>query len=129
MPPAFILSQDQTLQKFMFLFFIVCLSQFRFVRFLSLRNCVLLFAYSFMFSFQRPTDSLEPLCIISFQNCCVNIFIQNILRFFNDIKWWMGTVSNRRTLREQIYSLPRLASSLPIHLLRLFHSAYLFYYN
>ena len=27
----------------------------------------------------------------------------------------MGTVSNRRTLREQIYSLPRLASSLPIH--------------
>ena len=29
----------------------------------------------------------------------------------------MGTVSNRRTLREQIYSLPRLASSLPIHIL------------
>lgn len=29
----------------------------------------------------------------------------------------MGTVSNRRTLREQIYSLPRLASSLPIHFL------------
>ena len=27
----------------------------------------------------------------------------------------MGTVSNRRTLREQIYSLPRLASSLPNH--------------
>ena len=30
----------------------------------------------------------------------------------------MGTVSNRRTLREQIYSLPRLASSLPIHIYR-----------
>ena len=28
----------------------------------------------------------------------------------------MGTVSNRRTHREQIYSLPRLASSLPIQL-------------
>ena len=32
----------------------------------------------------------------------------------------MGTVSNRRTLREQIYSLPRLASSLPIHFIAYF---------
>ncbi len=31
-------------------------------------------------------------------------------------KWWRGTDSNRRTQREQIYSLPRLATSLPLHL-------------
>lgn len=31
-------------------------------------------------------------------------------------RWWRGTVSNRRTLWEQIYSLPRLASSLPLRL-------------
>ena len=28
--------------------------------------------------------------------------------------WWRGTDSNRRTLRERIYSPPRLASSLPL---------------
>ncbi len=30
-------------------------------------------------------------------------------------KWWRGTDSNRRTLRERIYSPPRLATSLPLH--------------
>jgi hypothetical protein len=30
-----------------------------------------------------------------------------------DKKWWWGTDSNRRTLRERIYSPPRLATSLP----------------
>jgi hypothetical protein len=29
-------------------------------------------------------------------------------------KWWRGTDSNRRTLRERIYSPPRLATSLPL---------------
>jgi hypothetical protein len=29
-------------------------------------------------------------------------------------KWWRETVSNRRTRREQIYSLPRLATSLSL---------------
>ncbi len=29
------------------------------------------------------------------------------------VKWWWGTDSNRRTLRERIYSPPRLATSLP----------------
>ena len=28
--------------------------------------------------------------------------------------WWRGTDSNRRTLRERIYSPPRLATSLPL---------------
>ena len=31
-------------------------------------------------------------------------------------EWWRGTDSNRRTLRERIYSPPRLATSLPLHL-------------
>jgi hypothetical protein len=30
------------------------------------------------------------------------------------LKWWRGTDSNRRTLRERIYSPPRLATSLPL---------------
>ncbi len=30
------------------------------------------------------------------------------------IRWWRGTDSNRRTLRERIYSPPRLATSLPL---------------
>jgi hypothetical protein len=30
------------------------------------------------------------------------------------VKWWRGTDSNRRTLRERIYSPPRLATSLPL---------------
>ena len=29
-------------------------------------------------------------------------------------RWWRGTDSNRRTLRERIYSPPRLATSLPL---------------
>ena len=29
-------------------------------------------------------------------------------------QWWRGTDSNRRTLRERIYSPPRLATSLPL---------------
>ncbi len=32
------------------------------------------------------------------------------------LKWWRGTDSNRRTLRERIYSPPRLATSLPLHI-------------
>jgi hypothetical protein len=31
-------------------------------------------------------------------------------------KWWRGTDSNRRTQRERIYSPPRLATSLPLHI-------------
>jgi hypothetical protein len=31
-------------------------------------------------------------------------------------KWWRGTDLNRRTQREQIYSLPRLATSLPLRI-------------
>jgi hypothetical protein len=31
-------------------------------------------------------------------------------------KWWRGTDSNRRTHRERIYSPPRLATSLPLHI-------------
>ncbi len=30
-------------------------------------------------------------------------------------KWWRGADSNCRTLRERIYSPPRLATSLPLH--------------
>jgi hypothetical protein len=30
------------------------------------------------------------------------------------LRWWRGTDSNRRTLRERIYSPPRLATSLPL---------------
>ena len=32
------------------------------------------------------------------------------------IKWWRGTDSNCRTRREMIYSHPRLATSLPLHI-------------
>jgi hypothetical protein len=32
----------------------------------------------------------------------------------NIFQWWRGTDSNRRTLRERIYSPPRLATSLPL---------------
>ena len=31
-------------------------------------------------------------------------------------KWWRGADSNCRTLRERIYSPPRLATSLPLHI-------------
>src|SRR5699024_8521389 len=31
-------------------------------------------------------------------------------------KWWRGRDSNSRTLRERIYSPPRLATSLPLHI-------------
>ena len=48
----------------------------------------------------------------------VNINIENFLKVIN--KWWLGVVSNHRTLREQIYSLPRLASSLPNHIIIFF---------
>ncbi len=33
---------------------------------------------------------------------------------FQKTQWWRGTDSNRRTLRERIYSPPRLATSLPL---------------
>ena len=33
----------------------------------------------------------------------------------NKYKWWRRAVSNHRTQREQIYSLPRLATSLRLH--------------
>jgi hypothetical protein len=36
---------------------------------------------------------------------------QNLIYF----EWWRGTDSNRRTQRERIYSPPRLATSLPLH--------------
>ena len=32
------------------------------------------------------------------------------------VRWWRRVVSNHRTRREQIYSLPRLATSLRLHL-------------
>ena len=35
---------------------------------------------------------------------------------YTPIKWWRGTDSNRRTRRERIYSPPRLATSLPLHI-------------
>ena len=67
----------------MFLFFYcLFLSQFRYLRF-YFRNCVCCSLYSFMFSFQRPTDSLEPSFILSLQNNTVNIFLQ---LFFKMIK-------------------------------------------
>ena len=34
---------------------------------------------------------------------------------YTPVRWWRGTDSNRRTLRERIYSPPRLATSLPLH--------------
>ena len=67
----------------MFLFFYcLFLSQFRYLRF-YFRNCVCCSLYSFMFSFQRPTDSLEPSSILSLQILTVNTFLQF---FFEIIK-------------------------------------------
>ena len=64
----------------MFLFFYcLFLSQFRYLRF-YFRNCVCCSLYSFMFSFQRPTDSLEPSSILSLLNHTVNIFLQYFLK-------------------------------------------------
>jgi hypothetical protein len=39
-----------------------------------------------------------------------------IFLFMLILKWWRGTDSNRRTQRERIYSPPRLATSLPLHI-------------
>ena len=47
--------------------------------------------------------------ILSFTNALVNLFGKYFLN-----RWWRGADSNCRTLREQIYSLPRLATSLPL---------------
>ncbi len=35
--------------------------------------------------------------------------------YMKKVKWWRGADSNCRTLRERIYSPPRLATSLPLH--------------
>jgi hypothetical protein len=46
---------------------------------------------------------------------CVNHFATAAILKLYHYKWWRGTDSNRRTLRERIYSPPRLAASLPLH--------------
>ena len=62
----------------MFLFFYcLFLSQFRYLRF-YFRNCVCCSLYSFMFSFQRPTDSFR----VVYYYIATNFVCQHFLKLF-----------------------------------------------
>ena len=67
----------------------------------------------------EATRTLDPLiksqllCHLSYRDSS-DIIKPEITRV-SISRWWRGTVSNRRTRRDLIYSQTRLATSLPLH--------------
>ena len=90
----------------MFLFFYcLFLSQFRYLRF-YFRNCVCCSLYSFMFSFQRPTDSFRVVYYyIATQFVCQHlflIFLQILLNIFYKLSSLVYSITNNIFCQQQI---------------------------
>ncbi len=52
--------------------------------------------------------------VFSLEGCCITTMLYRLIFLFTK-KWWAGEDSNLRSHRQQIYSLPRLATSVPTH--------------